>query len=166
MIRRAAAGPGRVRSMALSADGRYLLTAADDALVRLWDVGSLAVLRSFGPMSASAAAVAFADGARRVTAVDARGELWSWQASSGALERRFTTGGQPPAQGVIDADGATALLAAASGELVLWDLASGRALWRAGASERRITALGLGPRATIGLAAGDDKRLLLWALER
>ena len=165
VIRRAKASPGGVRSMALSADGRYLLTAADDALVRLWDVGSLAALRSFGPMSAPAAAVAFANAARSVNAVDARGELWTWQASSGALERRFATGGQPT-QAVIDADGTTALLATGGGELVLWDSVSGRALWRGGASERRITALGLGARATIGLAAGDDKRLLLWALER
>lgn len=166
VIRRATASPGRVRSLALSADGRYLLTAADDALVRLWDVGSLAALRSFGPMSAPAAAVAFSGGARGVIAVDARGDLWSWQAGSGAIERRFATGGPPPAQAVIDADGATALLAEAGGELVLWDIGSGRALWRGGASGSRITALGLGPRATIGLAAGDDKRLLLWTLER
>jgi len=35
----------------------------------------------------------------------------------------------------------TALLAAASGEMVLWDIATGRALWRAAAPGSRITAL-------------------------
>lgn len=166
VIRRAAAGPGRLRSLALSRDGRYLLTAAEDARVRLWDVGNLAPVRSFGPMSASASAVAFSDVARRVVAVDARGALWSWQTASGALERRHDTPGPPPAQAAIDTDGTTALLAAASGEMILWDIATGHALWRGGAPSGRVTALGLAARATIGLAAGDDKRLLLWALER
>lgn len=167
LIRRGRASDSGVRSLALSADGRFLLTASQDGVVRLWAVDSLSVQRSFGPLTAPAVAAGFGDTARRISAVDARGELWSWDAKGGALLGRLDTGSTSPVLGSIAGDGATALIAGADGRMALWDIASGRVLWRAGASPQRVTAVALGPRGTtgtIGLSAGDDMRLQLWTI--
>ena len=167
VIRRARAETGRVQSLAFSPEGRFLLTASSDGAVQLWDVSRLEVLRSFGPVAASAPArAAFSEDGRRVSAVDARGDIWSWDTSAGVLQSHYPTGSAPPATAAIATDGASVLTTTADGQLALWDIVSGRALWTSRGPLARMTVAALGPRGAVALAAGDDSRLLRWSSGR
>jgi WD40 repeat protein len=167
LLQRARDEGQRLGGVALSPDGRYALTGADSGTLRLWDVGGLRVVRSFAPPADAVAApvvsVGFSDDGRRVAGVDAGGTVWIWDLQTGALLNRIATASAAPARAAVGADAGTALVAGADGQLALWEIGSGRALWRSGLGERRATAVALGPRAASGaLVASDDKRLLLW----
>ena len=165
LVRRAKADAGPLRGVQFSPEGRALLTV-DDAAVRLWDIGTLQGLRSFGPLAAPAVSAAFADNGRRVVAVDAAGEVWTWQTQSGELLQRQASGARPPVRAAVAADGASALLAGADGQLLLWPVGSGQALWRSAATGRPVSALALGARGAPALSASDDQGLLLWPVGR
>ncbi len=165
LVRRGKADAGPLRSVQFSPEGRVLLTV-DDAAVRLWDIGTLQGLRRFGPLAAPAVSAAFGDNGRHVVAVDAAGEVWTWQTPSGELLQRQASGARPPVRAAVAADGASALLAGADGQLLLWSIGSGQALWRSAATGRPVSALALGARGAPALSASDDRGLLLWPAGR
>ncbi len=79
-----------VTSVAVSGDGRYLLSSSYDKTVRLWDVASGKELRAFLGNTTSLASVAFSPDAALVLAGGGKGTLHLWSRESGELAQELT----------------------------------------------------------------------------
>ncbi len=69
---------GPVTGLAVTADGKFLVTAGDDKTVRVWDVGTAKQLRSFQGHLVKATAVAVRGDGRQVVSASEDGAIRAW----------------------------------------------------------------------------------------
>jgi WD40 repeat protein len=130
---------GRIRAVAGSADGRWVLSTDDRDVAMVWDAGSG---RQAWTGTASAGQAAFADGGRQLACVEPDGiALW---------DTRSWTGERIAASGVTSVAGAAAAPVVVSGD------GNGRVtLWRAGLSAGGVTGCPSGVAELAVSSAGD-----------
>jgi WD40 repeat protein len=142
-----------VRALAFAPDGNTLVTTAgDEAVIRLWDVASARQVRELPGNGWYG--LAFAPDGKTLLAAGAA--LFAWDVTTGRAVRRFGPTAGPVEHLALSPSGA--LLAAAGGEsrrhaVGVWELASGKLLWRRTSQEQDP------PR----LAFTADGKGLLWA---
>ncbi len=114
-----------IESLAFSPDGKMLMTGAHDARVRLFDVGSGALIREFpkgGRSRMHAGCVAISPDGKSVAA--ARESLCVYDVATG--EERWCV--EKRALGLTFTDGGRTLTGAAMGAIYKWDAATGKPL--------------------------------------
>jgi predicted NACHT family NTPase len=114
-------------SVAFAPDGRTVLSGSWDHSLKLWDVASGRLLRSFDGHSDWVNSVAFAPDGRTVLSGSADGTLKLWDVESGRLLRTFE-GSRLVFSVAFAPDGRTALSGNHDKTLKLWDVASGKQL--------------------------------------
>lgn len=156
---------GAVNSVAFSADGRRLLSGSADRTARIWDLGTGAVLRGFGPLAAKVEAAAFSPDGLRIAACtepdDGGGELVLWPSAGGAAQA--LSGHRDGVNALaFSRDGLWLASGDQQGTVRIWELRSGRerALWKAHAGQLRGAAFS--PDGRFLATAGFDKRVVLW----
>jgi WD40 repeat protein len=87
-----AAKPQEVRSIAFSPDGARMITAGDDAIIRVWDAASLKWLRDIrGQHTAAVHAIAFSADGSLFASASWDGTVRIWDARTFALMQTFNT---------------------------------------------------------------------------
>lgn len=126
-----------VTSLALSPDGKALLTSSEDGAVKLWDVESGRVVRELAKgrpgdssnFEAILNTVAFSPDGRLAAAGGNAGEVTVWDVSTGRVARAFSAEPRASVQSVAFAGRGASLFAADGvGRVVRWDLKTGRKL--------------------------------------
>ena len=117
-----------VQSVAISADGRHILSGSDDHTVRLWELNTGKELRRFAGHSASVYGVAFSPDGRRVLSgsIDTTVRLWDTETGTELRNMR----GHTDRVGCVTylPDGQRALSGGNDQLLRLWDLENGTEL--------------------------------------
>jgi WD40 repeat protein len=144
-----------VNDCEFSPDGRYILSASDDATVRLWDVAARKEVHVFQGHTYRVYACAFSpDGTR---AVSASGDmtLRLWDVATGAALQTFQGHTREVHSCLFTPDGEDVLSASADGSLRLWHAATGKEIdsWKGGDSRPRRIALS---RDGTHIVAGDE----------
>ena len=117
-----------IRGIAFSRDGRHLVTGSDDSLVRLWDTGGGASVRTFAGHTGLINAVAFSPEGRVVLSASVDQTFRQWDVASGkVLDERF--GHVGPVNAVAySPDGRWIASGGADGTIRYWEAAGGPAV--------------------------------------
>ena len=154
----------RVRGCAVTPDGRHLITAAGDRLLRLWDLGTGAeLLRFTGHTGSINACAVYPDGKRMVSAASDR-LLILWDVGTGAELLRFTGHTGSVNCCAISADGKRLLSGSHDNTLRLWDAQSGAEIIRLSGHLAPITACVFSPDGRRAVSASLDYTIRLWEL--
>ena len=176
----ATSAEGRVRSLAFSPEGRFLLSgnsvelsagSGDEVDVwpespRIWEVASGAQIAA---LDEGQSLIALSANGRRVAGT-AFSTVRVWDRESGReiadLQHFPVTVSGRWAIGVgLDPDGTRAFSLGSDGTLVGWDVATERALWRVSAHSGDAQAFALSPDGHHALTVGRDGRGRFWVFE-
>jgi WD40 repeat protein len=143
-------------ALAFSPDGRFIITAGRDSVIRQWDVKTLKEVRILAqPSVPFFEAIAFSPDGKRVAAAGEDGLIRLWGPETGNELLPPTGHTFMVWQAAATADGKTAVTGSGDGTLRVWDLENGR--------ERSRIAHPLGPSRLTVLP--DGKALIAATLE-
>jgi WD40 repeat protein/tRNA A-37 threonylcarbamoyl transferase component Bud32 len=153
-----------VTSMAISPDGRRLLTGAGrDGSLRLWDLETGRLLTLFGGRhTGEVTRVAFSPDGRRALSAGRDSSVKLWNAESGKGIRALHGHGGPVGDVVFLPDGKRALSAGDGKGLLLWDLETGKATSPLAGQAGGVWSIALLPDGHRVVSGGRDKMLRLW----
>ncbi len=160
-----------IGSLAFSADGKFLVCGGSDRVIRLWEWEKERQVREFTGHTGPVSQVVFgADGKRVYSASSADRSLRVWDNDSKAdkieKETRKIELAKDEAKMTCVAlgPGGRALTGHLDGSAVLWDLETGKELYRHRLKDVEVTAVALSPDGRRGLAAGSDRNVYLYRL--
>jgi len=164
----------QVNCLALSADGRRLLTGSLDTTMRLWDVATGKELRQFPDQPGGVWAVALsADGKRGLSSAGmlqkdgnwVRGSDFTillWDLEAGKVLRRLEGHTSELRSVVFSPDGRQALSAGWDKVIRLWDLESGKEVRRFEGHTDSVRQAVFSPDGRRILSASKDQTVRLW----
>jgi WD40 repeat protein len=159
---------GPIAAVALAPAGRYALSGATDATVRLWDLaaapGTDPAVRVCAGHTAAVAAVAFTpDGDYAVSGAEDH-TLRLWDLAGGTTLRPCHGHSGAVYTVAVTPDGRHALSGGQDTSLILWNLRTGQAVRTLQGHRRQVYAVAIRPDGQRALSAGADDRLCLWDL--
>jgi WD40 repeat protein len=150
-----------VKSVTFAPDGRTVLSGGHDTIVRLWDVKSGRLVRSFAAHSQPVNTVAFSPDGRIALSGSVDKAVNVWDVLTGQLLRKFTEHSQGIDQVVFSPDGRIAISATGK-ELKRWDTASGKVIQTFPIDH--LTCLALSRDGDTAVSGHFDHTLKLWKL--
>ncbi len=160
----------RVTGIALSADGSRALTASDDKLLRLWDAETGTLLRAFYEHpDVVRCGVFLSDGMVASGCADGLVRLWDVRQNILITTLKGHRGVVTSGAAFTDENGGMILVTGGTdGQIILWDTTAGTIINTLSGAAAGIAALTVGVLngRRVLAAAGEDRTLWLWTLER
>ena len=175
-VQRQLSYPTPLNTLAVSPDGRALLTGSDDGLITVWDLDSGQIRGQFAGHRDAVIAIAYSPDGQQILSGSRDDTAILWDLATGQILHRLE-GHRGDVSGVaFGPDGTWAISAedsaAAPGELIVWDLSSGQILRRfgrgAGGNIEGILDMALSPDGRQALvsqfsfADNNERVVLLW----
>jgi len=160
-------GTGLSATVAVSPDGKLLVTGAEGSNLKIWDIASRKLLSQLEGHKREVTTAAFAADGKRLVSGDAGGLciLWDVESREMLFELKGHTGRINDA--AFLPDGAFVLTASSDSTVSVWDASSGREIKsRVMSHPRGVRAIGVTPDGKQLLTASEDGRLRLWEFER
>lgn len=155
-----------VQALALSPDGRLLLTGGDESIVRLWDVASGDLLETMTIEDRAVRALGFHPDGTQFVVGSVNGSLTLWN-TDGSLTGRLTGHSRAIITAVFTPDGTRVLSTSFDGTLRVWDIDSGFEVRRFDTNDEpgvTIQAADISDDGQFVLTALSDGRLRIWRL--
>jgi Protein kinase domain/WD domain, G-beta repeat len=155
---------GAITALAMSSDSRRLVSGSADSRVRLWDVKSGKLLRTFREPSTRITAVAMSPDGKTIVCGNQAGQLRWWNARSGTLLRTLTLSNAAVSAVTFGPQADQVIIASSDRQIQVWNLETGN-------RDRTFTGH---TAAIVGLQVIDDHtlisfghdRALVWDLKR
>jgi WD40 repeat protein len=117
-----------VRSVCLSADGRYVLSGSCDMTLKLWEVTTGRCLRTFEGHTYDVTSVSLSADGRFALSASYDGTVKLWEVATGLCLRTFEGHTSLVLAACLSTDGRYALSGSSDTTLRLWEVATGRCL--------------------------------------
>jgi hypothetical protein len=164
-LRRLEGHTAEVLGAALSADGRYALSASADRTARLWNTATGQELTKFDGHGGGVFGVAFApDGALAASCGEDK-TIRIWKVATG--KERYRLEGHQGVVNNVAFSPAGKLLASASEDrtIRLWDVAKGKEVRRLEGHTQGVYAVAFTPEGGRLASGGSDQKIRLWDVE-
>ena len=163
-VRRLLGHSDAIRDLALSADGKLVLSGGDDRIARLWDLTTGRELERLTGHKGRLTSVALSPDNRLAATADRDQIIRIWDLGSGR-ELRTCTGPRGAILSVtFTPDGRHLLSGHFDTTLRLWEVSTGRELRRFNGHKQMVAAVAVTPTGQL-LSAGADKAVRYWDAE-
>ncbi len=163
-LRMSGHGPCQLWAVAISADGRDLLTGGDDNNIVLWDLELRQPVRVFTGHEQAIKRVSFTRDRDRIVSASDDGTVRTWDRTSGGEVKQFSApmDGSTVNATTFSPDGKYFLSGRGDGHLDLYEVATGKMIQRWRGHEAAVSALAWSPDGKQVLSGSDDGRARLW----
>ncbi len=156
---------GAVQDIAISADNQWMLSAADDHSLILWDVATGAELRRFEGHTGRVLTAAFNADNRLMASGSDNGEIIVWDVATGQHIHQLT-GHIGAVYSIVWQNSAFHLVSGGEdGQIILWDVVSGTQIRQITDQESAILSLTLSADEQQIVSGSADGAIVLWTLE-
>ena len=154
-----------VNAVALSATGRQAASGSQDNLLRLWDVPSGLLLRTFDAQTSGINSVAFSPDGHRVLTGGSDNRLRIWDVAAGQAITVMEGHAGEVLSAAFSPNGLLALSGSKDKTLKLWDAGTGQLLKTFEGHTEDVLAVAFSADGRLALSASADKTLKLWDIE-
>jgi WD40 repeat protein len=156
-----------IRRLAVSPDGRQLLTASFDHTFRLWDVASGREVRLWdGHAGEKVHGIAFLPDGRRALTAGFDKFVHLWDLKSGRLIRTYSGHSQGVWDVAVSGNGRIAASCGSEGTVFLWDVQAGTVLQRLEGNEGGVETVALSGDGKLALTGSMKGPIRLWDVEK
>ncbi|NDJ85618.1 MAG: protein kinase [Chloroflexi bacterium] len=146
-------------------DGRSLLAAHNDRVLRLWSLETGQVVREFVEHDALIYGLAYSPGGRTALVGTGRGSLLVWDLITGQNVRELAGHDHPVNAVAYDASGKFALSGDRNGDVMLWDMETGTRLVVLEGHNSWINDLAFSPDGQTIASTSNDNTARIWDIE-
>jgi WD40 repeat protein len=155
---------GEATTVAFSSNGKWLLSAGTDRLLRLWDLRTMKEARVFKGHTGVIRCVAFSpDGKQAVSGGDDR-SLRIWNLANGDEVTALVGHTQATTSVVWSKDGQHILSGSGDGTVRWWAVAGQKQIYCLEGHVGPVLSVALSPDGASALSGGNDKTVHLWSL--
>ncbi|NJO39172.1 MAG: protein kinase [Cyanobacteria bacterium CRU_2_1] len=148
-----------INAIAISPDGRYVLSGSDDRTIKLWEVATGKCLRTFKGHRERVFAVVFSPDRQHILSASDDQSIRLWSIATGGVVRTLD-GHQRLTSIALSPNGQFVL--AGDSPVRMWDIMSGQVVRTFEGHESEVKAVAFSPDGRSILSGADDSRLKLW----
>jgi eukaryotic-like serine/threonine-protein kinase len=152
----------RVRSAAISADGRVIATASFDNTARLWDAQTGQEIRQLGIPGDHFIQIVFSRDGRRIATASYDKTARLWDARTGQLLRVFTGHADRLRSVAFSPDGGRLVTGSYDRTARIWDVATGKELQVLTGHDEVVSGVNFSPDGTRLVTGSYDKTVRIW----
>lgn len=158
-----------VMSVAFSPDGKYILSAGEDRIIKLWETATGQLVRTFSGHSKMVTSVVFSPDGKNVLSASWDRSVRLWDVETGREVKSFKGHTAIVTSVAFSPDGRHVLSASSDTTIKLWDMGSGKEMRTLAGHQGPVVAAIFTPDGKQVVSAGNDKwglvSLRLWDLE-
>jgi WD40 repeat protein len=165
LARQLALRDGRVvRSVAVTPDGKYVVSGSLDNTVRLWELATGKEVRRFAGHKDTVLSVAVTPDGKYVLSASADKTVRLWELATGKEVRRFMGHRSEVNSVAVTPDGKYVVSGSGDKTVRLWELATGQEVRRFTGHEYCVNSVAVTPDGKYIVSGSDDKTARLWDL--
>ncbi len=153
-----------VRSVAVTPDGKYVVSGSGDNTVRLWELATGQEVRRFTGHDDAVLSVAVTPDGKYVVSGSDDKTVRLWDLATGKEVRRFTGHEQPVRSVAVTPDGKYVVSGSWDHTVRLWELATGQEVRRLTGHDDGVWSVAVTPDSKYVVSGSWDKTVRLWDL--
>jgi WD40 repeat protein len=165
LLRTLSGHSGAINAVAVSADGRHVISASEDKTLKVWDLSTGWELRALVGHSSWVLGVAVTPDGQQAVSASHDNTLKVWNLESGSDLGTLVGHSDPVNDVAVTPDGLRAISASDDNTLKVWDLDTGGQLCTLVGHAGGVNAVVLTPDGRRAISASKDKTLKIWDLE-
>ncbi|MCQ3929907.1 MAG: hypothetical protein DPW16_05575 [Chloroflexi bacterium] len=156
---------GAVRDITISTDNQWMLSAADDHTLILWDLATGVEIRRFEGHTGRVLTAAFNTDSRLLVSGSDNGEIILWDVATGQSVRQLAGHVGAIYSLVWQNTTSHVISSGEDGRILMWDAETGTQIQQVTDQESAVLCLALSADEQLLLSGGADGAIILWSLD-